>query len=224
MRTTTRAAGLVAAALLWAGAATAITLGQSDDFDGGSTNGWSSGVAHPAPPVGVPDGGPGGDGDGWLQLTALGGFGAGGKLVAFAGPQWLGDWLAAGVTAIRMDVRNAGPEDLELRLLLAGPGVSAISADAVVVAAGVDWTAVVFDLRPEALTGQPLLALADVQDLRLFHAAAPLYPGDPVQAVLGIDRVTAVPEPAPAALLAAGMLTLLAARRRAVRGANRRTT
>lgn len=195
---------LLGMAILPAGA---ITLGQSDGFDGGSLDGWGSGVAHPAPPVGVPGGGPGGADDGYLQITALGGVGAGSKLVAFAGPAWSGDWLAAGVDAVGLDLNNSGPAALSLRLYVVGNGAVAITRAPILLPAGSGWTHGVFDLRPEALDGSPA-ALGQVFELRLYHGLAAVYPGEAVVATLGIDNVTAVPEPAPALLLAVGLLWL----------------
>lgn len=198
------AAWWFALAAAWAAPAGAITLGQSDGFDAGSLDGWSSGVVHPAPPVALPDGGPGGVGDGYLQLTALGGTGAGSRLVAFAGTAWTGDWLAAGVDAVSLDLNNHGPDALSLRLYVVGNGIVAITRDAITLPAGGGWTHARFDLHPDALDGSPA-ALGQVFELRLYHGMAAVYPGDAVRVTLGVDNVTAVPEPASALLLAGGL-------------------
>ena len=57
-----------------------------DTFEDGSTQGWVANLlgmgSHPAPPANVADGGPLGAGDNYLQITALGGGGAGSRLSA----------------------------------------------------------------------------------------------------------------------------------------------
>lgn len=207
-----RALPLLFASLLWAGPASAVTLGMTDTFQDGSTAGWSSGAANPNPPFVVSSGGPAGLGDGFLQLAATGNPGAGGKLVAFSGPQWAGDYLAAGVTAIAMDLNNVGATDLSLRLWVGAPDV--MSLQPVLLKAGSGWTHVLFALTPDALTGTAGAALGNVSQLRLFHGTAPLFPGQNIATQLGVDNIAAVPEPQSWALLGAGLAGVLGLRAR----------
>ena len=102
------AGGLLAAFALFFGACPGIEPLQRDDFQDGTTQGWTTGGANPNPPTWVSDGGPEGVGDGFLRVEGNGSSGAGGNLVAFNSAQWTGDYLAAGVTAIRADLRNLG--------------------------------------------------------------------------------------------------------------------
>lgn len=212
-----RAAGrgwILAASVSCSLGAQAVTSGQVDSFQDGSTQGWSSGLANPAPPANVATGGPAGDADRFLLATATGVHGPGGKLVAIAGPAWSGDYLAAGVDRIEMDLANFGSTSLALRLFLGGaPGFTALSLDAVTLPAGSGWVHVGFDLSPAALQGAALDVLGGVTQLRLFHGTQAVFPGEDIAASLGLDNVTAVPEPPVAALLAAS-LALLARRRR----------
>ena len=195
--------------------AAALSPGMADTFESGADGGWSAGPASVAPPSVVSSGGPSGAGDGYLVLTALGGAGASSRLTAIAGPQWAGDYLSAGVDRISMDLKNLGSSTLNLRLWLAGPlGASALSFEAVTLATGSNWTAISFSLAPGALSGQALAVLADVQQLRLFHGTSAGFPGEPIVAALGVDNVSAVPEPATAWLLLAGLATAGALRRR----------
>ena len=190
-------------------AASAATLGMIDTFEGLSTAGWSSGGANPTPPSAVATGGPAGVGDGYLRLQSSGVSGPGGKLVAFSGAQWAGNYLALGISGIRMDVNNLGATDLSLRLALTDSGFGgALSLTPVLVAAGSGWHAVVFSLMPAALIGTPASTLTDVMQFRLFHATEASLPGNNVAAQLGIDNVTAVPEPASAWTLLMGLAAL----------------
>ena len=118
---------LLGAALLLglapAGPATALTIGQVDTFDQ-DASGWFVPGPSPTPPQWVASGGPGGAGDGWLQLAATGGTGSGSRLAVLNATQWAGDYAAAGIGAIAMDVSNFGPDDLALRLLFENPAVA----------------------------------------------------------------------------------------------------
>lgn len=191
----------------------ALSLGMADTFEEGSDGGWSMGAASSIPAVVVNHGGPDGAGDGYLSLVAIGGVSANSRMTVIAGPQWAGSYTATGVNGITMDVRNSGSTDLDLRLRLEGPlGAFALSTGAVHVPAGSGWVSISFPLAPGDLTGQAVATLANAQQLRLFHSSTATFPGEPIVAALGVDNVTAVPEPAAAWLWLAG-LAALAARR-----------
>jgi hypothetical protein len=207
----------------------AVTLGQVDTFESGTTEGWVInllGIGNPpaeALPQNIADGGPAGSGDNFLRLTSVGGGGAGSRLVAVNLGAWAGDYASAGVTGIRMNLRNSGSTDLTLRLLFENPNGGpptdiAVSTNGVFLAAGGGWTSVLFPTIPAAL--KPLLgsvadALSTTTALRLFHGTDPIFPALPLPAVLDVDNIAAVPEPATWALWAAGALLLAAQRRRA---------
>lgn len=222
---------MLSAGLLFASSAHAIPL-LPDTFEDGTTMGWFvPDPSHPAPPANQPGGGPGGVDDAYLELTAVGGQLAGSRLSVLNDQQWMGDYMAAGITAITMDVNNFGPDDVVLRLLLenfpATPGPPtdlAVTVADVVVPAASGWVSVSFDLSPAnlfALAGSVDGALGDVNTLRLFHNPDPDHPGPfvgppAVNAVLGVDNIRAVgavPEPVSGLLFGAGLAAYLIRRR-----------
>ena len=80
-------------------------------YTGGTTLGWGGSQAGTAPAVHVTDGGPSGVGDGYLLLSTIGYH-----LAARNIAQWTGDYIAAGITTIEMDLDPDG--DVEIRRLL----------------------------------------------------------------------------------------------------------
>jgi len=205
----------------------AVTLEQLDDFEDGTTQGWVVGIgigaSHPAPPANIATGGPAGAEDNFLLLTSVGGNGAGNRLTVINPFQWSGDYPAAGVTEIEMDVRNFGGTNLALRLLFedpAGgpPSNEAVSSNAISVPSGSDWTHVVFPITPGDLTavlGSVGAALSNATAIRIFHGTTAAFPGNPIAAQLGVDDIRAAPEPAAAALLAFAVAALALLRSRA---------
>jgi hypothetical protein len=216
-------------------AGAAVMLGQVETFS--DPHGWIVGVG-PGPgtpqPVPVELGGPGGPSDPYLSIVATGGQGPGSRLSAQEFGMWAGDYTAAGVTSIRMDVNNFGPSDVFLRLLLLefgpmGPVGGAFTTDGSLVLAGSGWQTISFDVSAAGLTALPLGTgsiadtLANVGELRIFHNPAPFFIPTQMPAVLatvGVDNITAaqLPVPEPAAttlLLLAGVLSVGLVRKRA---------
>jgi hypothetical protein len=180
----------------------ALTFGQIDTFEDGTTGNWTVaqvGGVHPAPPQNIPDGGPAGAGDNFLLLTALGGQGAGSRLSVLNREQWAGDYLATGVNRISMQVANLGDTELHLRLLFAdpvlGPPSNLAITDAVVLPAGSGWQSITFAVSPAdliALQGDVTTLLAATAELRIFHGVEPAFPGPPIVAQLGVDNILAL--------------------------------
>lgn len=184
---------LVFAAGLAASPAWGVTLHQRDDFQDGTTQGWTSGGANPNPPSWVADGGPAGEGDGFLRVEGNGSSGSGGNLVAFNTEQWSGDYLDAGVGALRLRLRNLGSSELRIRLLLESPAGGLYAVDTAELAVGSGWQEAVLRLDPSHLAGpaDPWAVLASVSKLRILHA--PTTTGaEAVSGVLGLDDVTSL--------------------------------
>lgn len=189
------------AALVVTPLALAATVGgQVDTFDGDTTLGWSHGVGSPTPPIVVQDGGPAGDGDGFLLVRSTGSpSGPGSALVTFNASQWAGAYLGLG--SIEADLRNHGSSALYMRVgIVSGSSATVyVSTAAVELAVDSGWTRAAFMLdadRFSRLTGAaPFLdALANTTELRLLSAQiVTSASGDRVLGAFGVDNVTAVP-------------------------------
>jgi hypothetical protein len=206
---------VLAACLMRVPYAPAAILGQVDNFEDGTTQGWTVGLlgaTHPAPPVNVASGGPLGADDNYLRLTALGGAGAGNRLTVINMTQWSGDYTAAGISAISMDLKNVGTTDLNIRLYLenplGGPPTDEAVSGPVLLPSGGDWIHAEFSIDSLSLTGlkgNVDTLLTNVTALRIFHNSLAEFPGPPIAAQLGVDNITAVPEPSSLSLLGLGL-------------------
>ena len=238
-----RVLALALAALLGALPSTAsaqISAGQLSNFQDGTTQGWQInllGLVPPPPatlPVNVPSGGPAGATDRYLQLTSIGGSGPGpqpgSKLMVLNPAFWGGDWLAAGITSVRLNAINLGNTDLLLRFLvedamMAPPTNIAISSTPLSLTAGSGWQSLEFPLfGPGGLApflGSVNAALTNTTIVRIYHS--PTFVDQPISVVaqMGLDNITAVgrtvPEPSTFLLLGAGGLGLWLVRRRSTR-------
>ena len=216
--------------LLAPSASLAITVGQLDHF-GLSREDWGNNGATWSYQE---SGGAGGIADGYVDVSTSGNFsGAGSRVILDGSSDWQGDYLAAGVTQISMDVNNFSEGDMMLRLgFRAGGDNTVFVTNDVLLPAMSGWTGVVFDLAESNMetTGVSYTdTFSAVSRMRLIHrvdpnvsSGGPADAGDPVTgptgglvaARLGIDNVRAlgVPEPSTLAMLAAGLA--VAARRR----------
>ena len=198
----------------------AATIGQVDDFQVGTTQGWVVNLlgmgSHPAPPANIPNGGPSGAGDNFLQLEGVGGVAAGNRLVAINLAQWAGNYTAEGIALISMDLINLGATDLDIRLYLENPMGGPPTDDAVTNAfflpAGGGWTSATFNVTAGGLNllhGDLNTLLSNVTALRIMHGPAVEFPPATVVGVLGVDNITAaVPEPSTMVLLGLGIAAL----------------
>ncbi len=199
----------------------AVMFGQIDSFQNGSLQGWTNG---PAPdPTNVATGGPAGAGDRFLQVLATGGFGAGSKLTTFNRTQWLGDYHAAQVSAIAMDLKNlddtAPIQPLSVRIGFrqsTAPGAPGyVTTNAFALPADNAWHHAVFQLTGAAMIGVNAGALtlaqllSDPAEMRILSANFLSLDGDSTSSKLGIDNIQAIPEPPTLALLGFAATMLL---------------
>jgi len=193
-----------------------VVLGQVDDFHDGTTNNWTNNAGT----FSNVDGGPLGPGDLYLEVVGNGGSGPGSHLAIHNSDQWAGDYLAAGVSAIRLDMANFGDTDLAMRFMIfSGFNLFTSTIPADVPADGV-WRSYTLGMSPADLTqvsgSDPAeTALSDVQQLLFRHdtdGTSGIPGGTPVVGTLGMDNITAIPEPAAFTLLA--LCTVTAARQR----------
>ncbi len=212
------AAAFVGTMFVTANANATVSLGSVDDFQDGTTQSWAGGSS----PTNIATGGPAGAGDQYLELSSTGTKPVGSKNE----DQWIGDLTAAGITSVEADVANFGPDPLELRAFVVETGFASryTSTSSITIPTGGAWIHVVFDLSPAGMTlvggttPSVTTALSSVQTFLFRHqpgapqdvGAAPNIVGQ-----MGIDNITATPEPATLGLLAIGAMTAL--RRRAKR-------
>lgn len=176
----------------------AVTSGQIDTFEDGTPMAWEEGPISPNPPVNVPTGGPAGAGDHYLSNSSSGEFAApGGKMTMNNLGQWTGDYVAAGVTSLRMEVANFGSTPLYIRVALQGISGQYCSTLPFVLPADGQWRTATFGLNASELTAVALnvplsTLLTNITMLRVLSAqSGPSFHGDEVAGVLGVDNLRA---------------------------------
>ena len=202
------AAALAAGGVLLCLAATARAnpvLGQVNDFESGNAQGWTNGPGA-TDPVNNSTGGPAGANDNFLRVSARGGGGAGSRLISYnRAAQWTGNYVAAGVTGISMDVKNLGTTPLIMRIALQeqSTGVRFFSRNGQSLPADNAWHHMTFNLTATDLNSGTNLtrALGRVFEIRVLHSPSAQFQGAAISSSFGIDNVTAVPEPGLGAVL-----------------------
>ena len=205
-------------ALVFSYSAQAISSGQLDNFQDGTTQNWTNGGSPGAPPVvNIPDGGPGGAGDRFIEVTSVSDP-PGNRLTTFNRNQWLGNYIGAGVTAIEMDLENLSDVTLSIRIAFkagltpSSPGYLSLP---IVLAAGSGWQHMVFSLNQSDLiaVGAPpdynTFFSSGIAETRIINEFGDTnLNGDIVVGQLGIDNIHAVPEPTATTLLTGSLLAL----------------
>jgi len=168
-----------------------IVLGQVDDFEDGTTQNWDGS----ANPTNIPDGGPSGAGDNYLQISS--GPKGGIHLATFNVVQWSGNYTDAGVKVLEFYLRNEGDTTLSMRIVLFHGTARFTSTLATILPPDNQWRRVAFPLRESDLTlvfGTATYeqTMASVSRLLIRHDAGPPSPGgEEIVGQLGIDDITA---------------------------------
>jgi hypothetical protein len=174
----------------------AATLNYVDTFQSGTTLNWVG----QSSPTNISTGGPGGETDRFLQISTDG-F----HLATFnAVLPWTGDYTAAGIKAIEMDLNQLGAVDddpVGIRLYVLGAGSQVFASTVSKPIARGEWRRYQFGLTAADLTdvggggnlAATLGAVAKVL-IRYNVATIPTGPGnqDSITAALGIDNIRGI--------------------------------
>ena len=185
----------------------AIVPGQISTFEDGTSQGWEGGADQEI----VLTDGPAGFGDNFFNIkTNPQSNQQGTKLATYnQGTDWAGDYQAAGITEISMDLKNFADTliDLEIRIVLFGPGASAntatryTSTQSKIIPPDGQWHRVVFSLSEDSLTlvsgtDTYTTVMQGVQRILIRHqAGAPAAGGTTVLAGMGLDNIQAIGTP-----------------------------
>lgn len=176
-----------------AGPALGVSLGHVDDFEDATVQGWVHGLANPNSPTNQPAGGNPGR---YLELTASGGAGPGSKLLALnTSANWSGDYTAAGVDTIEVDLRTTD-SGLTIFIALNGAGGQYATAGGFALPDDGAWHGATFDISAGGLVSvggaDAAATLAGVTELRLLHSSGgPSWLGDTIAAGFDADNVKA---------------------------------
>jgi fibronectin-binding autotransporter adhesin len=199
------AAGLLVA---FPAPARCVTLNQIDTFTG-STDNWTDGHAGNNVLV-IASGGPNEPpNDSFLQVKSVSGTDHP-RLITFNQTQWKGNYTAAGIGSVSMELKNfgiAGSQPLSMRITIrdmtGGQSVGGYSSTtAFSLPADGQWHLATFALNAASMTAVAAPAdslaavLTNVQDFRLLNSAMPAVIGDSLNATIGVDDITALPPPA----------------------------
>lgn len=176
-------------------------VGQIDDFEDATTQGWKEGPTSPNKPTNISSGGPDGANDNYLRNVSSGTFGAGGRMVLRNTTTWSGDYNNAEIESIQMWLLNEGDTPMQIRIALGDAGGNIgtwfASSNAFALPADDVWRQASFDLSSTSLTriqgtSSRAAVLSSVAELRILSAAQPDFRGDIISATLGVDDIEAL--------------------------------
>jgi hypothetical protein len=197
-----------------------ITLGQIDTFEANSASGWvAPGFQQ------ILTGGPGGASDHYL-MSFPEGSGPNIELTFDNRIQWSGNYLAADVTGIEMDLMNPSSRAMQVRVAFRNPAAldtnnSYGTTAAFTVPPDSQWHHATFSLTADSMTAGPTAPpfatyQANVPDLSIFDSINTVFPNSGLTG-FGIDNVHAIPEPASISILISGIIGIALLRRNRAR-------
>ncbi len=195
-------------------------VGQVDNFQDNTTGSWGGGDT-----LTTQTGGPQGSSDIYMQMVSSGGGGSGGALAAynFDTTRWGGDYQSAGVGALSVDLlapasNTRSPLQIRIVLFSSSTGSSFTSVTPFLLNNDGAWHHAFFPLASAGMTqvsGSETYAstISNVGRLMIRYDQTPTKGGTVYAGTLGVDNVTAVPEPSGLVLLSAAGFALLTRRR-----------
>ncbi len=165
-----------------------ITNPHLNDFNDGTTQGWSNGPGSPNPPTNV---------NNFLEEVSAGGSGAGSKLAVFnVGTDITGDYTAAGILSVEFDAKTPTGDDLFLRVGIKGGSddTEIVTTSFVTVPGSSDWNSYILSIEAVDFIvddGSNTIGetLADVKEIRILHNPNPSFPADAIAATLHLDNI-----------------------------------
>ena len=196
--------------------AQAVVLNQVDTFQDGTAQGWN-----PTGVTNIPTGGPAGASDNFIQVSS-GTFGTFPNLATKnSDARWIGNYTSAGVTKLEIDLRNLQTTALEIRAVLFNTNTNrATSTVAFNLPVDSNWHHAIFSIQAADLTvvsgAAPLSTILGNVTQIMFRedTGGPSSGGSNISSQMGLDNISATPEPACLILLAAGLPFVVARRRR----------
>jgi hypothetical protein len=180
-----------------------VSPNQVDDFEDGSTENWVEAASSAAQAENISSDGPAGVNDNYLRdYTTQAPGGPGSRMIIRNLTQWSGNFTAAGVESVTMDVRALNV-DVTVRVSITGPGGKFSSSTGIVVTAGSGWTQVsipiagsdmvsVSDGNDGGSPGTDINAtLAGVTEFRILSNPSPSWIGEVTDAEMHLDNITA---------------------------------
>ena len=175
-----------------------VTPNHVDDFEDGTPQDWIINANNVAVDPPLPFNVAGGPTGNFLRYETTGNpGGAGSKMVIInQGSNWTGDFTAAGIVAVRMDV-NITESDVDLRVAFEASDFSAIcTTNAVSVAAGSGWQTIIIPIQASDFTAlgpaDINAVLTDVASMRILSRGPnPGLIGDTIDVTFDADNITA---------------------------------
>jgi hypothetical protein len=162
--------------------------GFHEEWHGTSLGDWGGGSLFDNPGTGGVDG----DGDGYLRFWTITPYNLG---VVSLAPQYGGNWIAAGITTVKVSINDVGaPDPLEIHFII-GNQYNVWEYNVGFFPPNNQWKEFTVDLTDGNYkriigTGTFEQCLSAVDRIHFRHDHAPfIHPPDPIQADCGIDHL-----------------------------------